>query len=101
MSNALVDGSPPSKKSKLSKVPPGGPKQDESKNVRKVKGGENTGDEERMEKASSALRTLMESARIAKDKALMKDVHKLASEHMASISEILNGPVKRTGKGRR
>lgn len=93
MANALVDGAPPSKKSKLSKVAPGGPKQDESKNVKKAKNAGHSSDEDRGFRAASALRTLMESRRIQKDAELMRDVKKHASEHMKSIGEVLSGPV--------
>jgi hypothetical protein len=83
---------------KLSPPAPRGRQQEETENVKKAKAAGNGLDEERGEKAASALRTLMESSRIAKNKELMADVHAHAAAHMKSISEVLSGPVKRGRK---
>jgi hypothetical protein len=101
MGNALVKSALRSvgpKRGKLSPAPPKGEEQEESKNVRKAKNAGNGLDEERGEKAAAALRTLMESGRISKDKALMKDVHAHAAAHMKSITEALSGSVQIKGK---
>ena len=106
MGNALVKAelkrsltSKPGKQGgKLSPPAPKGKGQDETENVKKAKAAGNGLDEERGEKAASALRTLMESQRISKNKELMRDVLSHASDHMKSITEVLSGTVKRSKK---
>jgi hypothetical protein len=104
MGNALVKAElrrgPPGKGGggKISPVPPKGEQQEETKNVKKAKPAGNGLDEERGEKAAAALKTLMESSRISKDRELMKDVHAHASSHMKSINEALSGTVKKNSR---
>lgn len=82
----------------LSSVSPRGKGQEETARTKKAPGaGHSTAmSEEQRMRARSALDTLTMAENHRRDKTLMRDVQRLASEHVDNINRALSGSVKRS-----